>query len=99
VSTGIPRSSRAYDADLETCRGLATVAAAASRAGTTAWVLESGECNSGDHEIVEVFIGTEGEAIARAAELSRSRSPLDVVDAFAYPVTRGASAEAVIREA
>jgi hypothetical protein len=53
----------------------------------------------GDHEIVEVFLGTEDESIARAAELSRSRSPLDVVDAFAYPVTRGASAEAVIREA
>jgi hypothetical protein len=61
---------------------------------TQPWVLESGE---GDyHEIVEIFIGTEVEALARAAELNRSRSALDAVDVFAYPVTRATSAKVVI---
>lgn len=57
--------------------------------GNCAWVLESGDCNFGDHEIVQVFLGSQEEADARAAELSRLRSPLDEVMAFAYPVTRG----------
>jgi hypothetical protein len=63
---------------------------------TQPWVLESGECSMGDHEIVEIFIGTEDEAVARAAELNRSRSALDAVDVFAYPVTRATPADVVI---
>jgi hypothetical protein len=63
---------------------------------TQPWVLESGECSMGDHEIVEIFLGTEDEAAARAAELNQSRSALDAVDVFAYPVTRPTPADVVI---
>lgn len=63
---------------------------------TQPWVLESGE---GDyHEIVEISIGTEDEAIARAAELNRSRSALDAIDVYAYPVTRATPADVVITQ-
>jgi hypothetical protein len=65
---------------------------------TKPWVLESGECSMGDHEIVEIFIGTEDEAVARAAELNQSRSALDAVDVFAYPVTRATPADVVITQ-
>jgi hypothetical protein len=45
------------------------------------WVIEAGECNMGDHTVMEVFFGTEAEADARAAELTEGAT-----EAFAAQV-------------
>lgn len=55
---------------------------------STAWVMESGSCNLGDHEVVEVFIGSKEQASARAAELSAGRRPADEVHAWAARFVR-----------
>ena len=54
-----------------------------------AWVMESGSCMFGDHDIVEVFVGTEAEAEARARQINTERKTSDAVEPTHCPMTFG----------
>lgn len=58
-----------------------------------AYVLETGSCSDMDHEIIEVFLGTEAEADARAIDVARERGWPDYnVINTAVPLTRAEDA-------
>ena len=64
---------------------------------TDAWVLETGSCDMGDHEIVAIFIGSEAAAEAYA-KTQGGLGGLGEVYVTSVPVVEGWSPTVVIED-